>query len=54
MEMQLIYLIEIIEDNYDIVHDCFETDSINVIKNRWLVQREISIYISLSESTKKL
>ena len=33
IEMQLIYLIDIFEDNYNIVHDRFETDSANVTEN---------------------
>ena len=37
--MQLIYLIDIYEDNYNVVRDRFETDSVNVMKNRPLVQR---------------
>ena len=35
--MQLIYLIDVSEDNYDIVSDRFETDSVNMMKNRSLV-----------------
>ena len=38
--MQLIYLIDIFEDSYNIVHDRFETDSINVMKNRPLVAKK--------------
>ena len=38
--MQLIYLIDIYEDNYNVVRDLFETDSVNVMKNRPLVQRK--------------
>ena len=37
IEMQLIYRIDIFEDNYNIVRDHFETDSVNVMKNRSLV-----------------
>ena len=37
--MQLIYLIEIFEDNYNIVRDCVETDSVNVMKIGRLLQR---------------
>ena len=53
--MQIIYLIDIFEDNYNIVHDRFETDSVNVMKNRPLVakKKEISIYISLVQSIKQ-
>ena len=54
--MQLIYLADIFEDNYNIVRDRFETDSVNVMKNRPLVakkQREF-LYrltsLSLSEN----
>ena len=35
--MQLIYRIDIFEDNYNIVRDRFETDSVNMMKNRSLV-----------------
>ena len=38
-EMQLIYLIDIFEDNYNIVRDCFKTDSVNAMKNSRLLQR---------------
>ena len=53
--MQIIYLIDIFEDNYNIVHDRFETDSVNVMKNRPLVakKKETSIYISLAQSIKQ-
>ena len=39
-EMQLIYLIDIFEDNYNIVRDCFKTDSVNVMKNRPLAPKK--------------
>ena len=53
--MQIIYLIDIFEDNYNIVHDRFETDSVNVMKNWPLVakKKEISIYISLAQFIKQ-
>ena len=38
--MQIIYLIDIFEDNYNIVHDRFETDPVNVMKNRPLVAKK--------------
>ena len=38
--IQLIYLIDIFEDNYNIVRDRFETDSVNVMKNRPLVAKK--------------
>ena len=38
--MQLIYLFDIFEDNYDTVRDRFETDSVNVMKNRPLVAKK--------------
>ena len=38
--MQLIYLIDIFEDNYNIVGDRFETDSVNVMKNRPFVAKK--------------
>ena len=54
--MHLIYLNDIFEDNYNIVRDRFETDSVNVIKNRPLVAKKqrkfqyILAWLSLSES----
>ena len=56
--MQLIYLIDIFEDNYNIVRDCFETDSVNVMKNRPLVAKKqrkfqyILAWLSLSKDYK--
>ena len=56
--MQLIYLIDIFEDNYNIVRDCFETDSVNVMKNRPLVAKKqrkfqyILAWLSLSKNYK--
>ena len=38
--MQLIHLIDISEDNYTIVNDCFETDSVNMMKNRLLAAKK--------------
>ena len=38
--MQFIYLTDIFEDNYNIVRDRFETDSVNVMKNRPLVAKK--------------
>ena len=54
--MQLIYLADIFEDNYNIVRDRFETDSVNVMKNRPLVAKKqrkfqyILAWLSLSEN----
>ena len=54
--MQLIYPIDIFEDNYTIVRDRFETDSVNVMKNRPLVAKkqrksqDILAWLSLSEN----
>ena len=52
--MQLIYPIDIFEDNYNIVRDCFETDLVNVMKNSPLVakkQRKSRLaWLSLSEN----
>ena len=54
--MQFIYLTDIFEDNYNIVRDRFETDSVNVMKNRPLVakkQRKFQYtlaWLSLSEN----
>ena len=40
--MQLIYLIDVFQDNYNIaiVRDRFKTDSVNVMKNRPLVVKK--------------
>ena len=38
--MQLIYLIDIFQDNYNIVRDRFKTDSVKVMKNRLLVAKK--------------
>ena len=54
--MQLIYPIDIFEDNYNIVRDRFETGSVNVMKNCPLVakkqrkSRYILAWLSLSEN----
>ena len=54
--MQLIYPIDIFEDNYNIVHDRFESDSVNVMKDRPLVAKKqrksqyILAWLSLSEN----
>ena len=51
--MPLVYLIGILEDNHNNVSDRFETDSVNVIKNRLLgakKQKEVSMYINLAQS----
>ena len=56
--MQLIYLIDIFEDNYNIVRDCFEIDSVNVMKNKSLVAKKqrkfqyLLAWISLSKNYK--
>ena len=56
--MQLIYLTDIFEDSYNIVRDCFETDSVNVMKNRPLAAKKqrkfqyILAWLSLSKSYK--
>ena len=39
IEMQLVYLIVILESIYNIVRDRFETGSVNVMKNRPLVAK---------------
>ena len=47
--MQSTNLIDIFEDNYNIVRNRFETDSVNVIKKDRLFQtskEKISIYIN--------
>ena len=54
--MQLIYLIGNFEDNYNIVSDRFETDSVNIMKNRPLIAKKrrkfqyILALLSLSEN----
>ena len=53
--MQLIYLADIFEDNYNIVRDRFETESVNVMKYMSLVakkQRKFQ-YISLAQSIRQ-
>ena len=40
MEMQLIYLVDIFEDNYNIVRDRSETESANVMKYMSLVAKK--------------
>ena len=52
--MQLIYLTDIFEDN--LVRDAFETDSVNVMKNKLLLAKKqtkfqyIIAWLSLSEN----
>ena len=54
--MQLIYLADIFEDNYNIVRDRFETDSVNVMKKMSLVSKKqrkfqyILVWLSLSDN----
>ena len=54
--MQIIYLIDILQGNNNIVRDRFETDSVNVMKNRSLVAKKqrkfqyTSSLLSLSEN----
>ena len=53
--MQLIYLNDIFEDNYNIVRDHFETESPNVMKYMSLVakkERKFQ-YISLAQSVRQ-
>ena len=53
--MQLIYLADTFEDNYNILRDRFETESVNVIKYMSLVakkQRKFQ-YISLAQSIRQ-
>ena len=38
--MQLVYLIDIFENNYNIVRDRFKADSVKVMKNRPLVAKK--------------
>ena len=55
IEMQLVYLIYIFEDNYNIVRDCFKIDSVNVMKRGTCskVTKEFSIFINLAQSYQK-
>ena len=54
--MQLTYLIDIFQDNYNIARDRFETDSVIVMKNKSLVPKKqrkfqyILTWLSLSEN----
>ena len=54
--MELIYLIDIFEDNYNIARDRFEIGSVNMMKNRPLVEKKqrkfqyIVAWLSLSEN----
>ena len=58
--MQLIYLIDIFQDRYNIVRDHFEIDSVNVMKNKPLVAKKqwkfqyILAWLSLSNCIRKL
>ena len=55
IEMQLIYLADIFEDNYNIVSDRFKTESANVMKYMSFVakkQRKFQ-YISLAQSIRQ-
>ena len=60
IEMQLIYLIDIFQDRYNIVRDHFEIDSVNVMKNKTLVAKQqwkfqyILAWLSLSNRIRKL
>ena len=57
--MQLIHPIDLFENNYNIVRDRFEIDSVNVIKKRPLVAKKqrktqyILAWLSLSENHEK-
>ena len=53
IEMQLVYFIDIFEDNHNTVQDLFVTDLVNEMKNRLLVAKKhkvIPIYINLTQS----
>ena len=55
IEMRLIYLVDIFENNSNIVHDLFKTESVNVMKYMSFVvkkQRKIQ-YISLAQSIRQ-
>ena len=56
IEIQLVYFIDIFEDNHNIARERFITDLVNVIKHRHLFAKKdnvISMYISLAPSNKK-
>ena len=38
--MQLVYLIDLVKDNQNIVRDSFVTESVNMMKNRLLVAKK--------------
>ena len=54
--MQLVYLVDIFEDNHNVVRDRFETYSVmknrlkNMMKNRLLLQRSTSKFQCISTS----
>ena len=52
--MQLIYLADTFEDNYNILRDRFETESVNVMKYMSLIAKKLSAwkfqYISLAQT----
>ena len=53
--MQLIYLADTFENDYNILRDRFETESVNVMENMSLVakkQRKFQ-YISLAQSIRR-
>ena len=53
LKCSLVYLTDSFKDNHNIIRDCFETDSVNMMKNRLLVakkHKEISMYINLTQS----
>ena len=53
--MQLIYLADTFKENYNILHDRFETESVNVMKYMQFVakkQRKYQ-YISLAQSIRQ-
>ena len=55
--MQLIYLADTFQDNYNILRDRFETESVNVMKYMWLIANKLSTwkfqYISLAQSIRQ-
>ena len=54
--MQLVYVIDIFQDDYNILRDRFQTDSVKVMKKRPLVAKKqrkfpyILAWLSLSEN----
>ena len=56
MDKVLVYLTDIIEDHHNILHNCFKTDSVTMMKNRPLIakkRKKVWIYTNLIQSCQK-